>query len=304
MAGRSSASQIGGVQHEPPPRDPPRPSASGAAQSTRERAARRGWRRSSTASTPSVRPARPTSPANAPRAGCWSRTLRRRRHIRRDARAPGAEAPARRHRGRTGRHRGRLQDRSAVPLADGLRQAGRDVRRAQRHVRSVTQTFNTTTSMGRLTLNILLTFAQFERDVIGERIRDKIAASRRGMWMGAGCRSATTCRAQAGGQRGRGRAGPHDLRALRRIGSATKLVPELEPMAPQEAGRPIDKGDLYRMPQQPSLPRRGGPQGHGLSRRADAIVPQDLWDRVHASWLRRPQGSRAPGRRRRRCCAG
>jgi site-specific DNA recombinase len=54
---------------------------------------------------------------------------------------------------------------------------------------SVTQAFNTTTSMGRLTLNILLSFAQFEREVIGERIRDKFAASRkRGIWMGGrGC---------------------------------------------------------------------------------------------------------------------
>ena len=50
---------------------------------------------------------------------------------------------------------------------------------------SVTQQFNTTTSMGRLTLNVLLSFAQFEREVTGERIRDKIAASRaRGLWMG------------------------------------------------------------------------------------------------------------------------
>ena len=50
---------------------------------------------------------------------------------------------------------------------------------------SITQAFNTTTSMGRLTLNILLSFAQFEREVIGERIRDKVAASRkRGIWMG------------------------------------------------------------------------------------------------------------------------
>jgi len=50
---------------------------------------------------------------------------------------------------------------------------------------SVTQQFNTTTSMGRLTLNVLLSFAQFEREVIGERIRDKITASKRkGMWMG------------------------------------------------------------------------------------------------------------------------
>ena len=52
---------------------------------------------------------------------------------------------------------------------------------------SITQSFNTTTSMGRLTLNMLLSFAQFEREVTGERIRDKIAASkRRGMWMGGG----------------------------------------------------------------------------------------------------------------------
>ena len=50
---------------------------------------------------------------------------------------------------------------------------------------SVTQSFNTTSSMGRLTLNVLLSFAQFEREVTGERIRDKIAASKaRGMWMG------------------------------------------------------------------------------------------------------------------------
>lgn len=50
---------------------------------------------------------------------------------------------------------------------------------------SVTQAFNTTTSMGRLTLNVLLSFAQFEREVTGERIRDKIAASKKkGLWMG------------------------------------------------------------------------------------------------------------------------
>lgn len=52
---------------------------------------------------------------------------------------------------------------------------------------SITQSFNTTTSMGRLTLNVLLSFAQFEREVTAERIRDKIAASRaKGMWMGGG----------------------------------------------------------------------------------------------------------------------
>jgi len=50
---------------------------------------------------------------------------------------------------------------------------------------SVTQQFNTTSSMGRLTLNVLLSFAQFEREITGERIRDKFAASKKkGMWMG------------------------------------------------------------------------------------------------------------------------
>src|ERR1044072_2845257 len=50
---------------------------------------------------------------------------------------------------------------------------------------SVTQSFNTTSSMGRLTLNVLLSFAQFEREVIGERVRDKISASKcKGLWMG------------------------------------------------------------------------------------------------------------------------
>jgi DNA invertase Pin-like site-specific DNA recombinase len=66
---------------------------------------------------------------------------------------------------------------------------GRKTRRASAEpvvrIVSVTQTFNTTTSMGRLTLNVLLSFALFEREVTGERIRDKIAASRqKGMWMG------------------------------------------------------------------------------------------------------------------------
>ena len=58
---------------------------------------------------------------------------------------------------------------------------------------SVTQQFNTTSSMGRLTLNVLLSFAQFEREVTGERIRDKIAASKKkGMWRAAMCPLAMT----------------------------------------------------------------------------------------------------------------
>ena len=84
---------------------------------------------------------------------------------------------------------------------------------------SVTQAFNTTTSMGRLTLNVLLSFAQFEREVTGERIRDKIAASKaKGMWMGgivpAWLRAAWGWHARPGGQPGGGRDRAHHLRSL------------------------------------------------------------------------------------------
>jgi hypothetical protein len=74
---------------------------------------------------------------------------------------------------------------------------------------SVTQQFNTTTSMGRLTLNVLLSFAQFEREVIGERIRDKIAASKKkGMWMG---------------YPGRNEPAAHPARALRRANARREI---------------------------------------------------------------------------------
>ncbi|MGZ9099608.1 MAG: recombinase family protein [Brevundimonas sp.] len=75
-------------------------------------------------------------------------------------------------------------DRLTRSLADFARIVDR-LDRTHASFVSVTQSFNTTTSMGRLTLNVLLSFAQFEREVTGERIRDKIAASKaKGMWMG------------------------------------------------------------------------------------------------------------------------
>lgn len=81
---------------------------------------------------------------------------------------------------------------------------------------SITQSFNTTTSMGRLTLNMLLSFAQFEREVTGERIRDKIAASKRkGMWMGGPVPSRLRLRQQtAHPKRSRSRARPIHPRAI------------------------------------------------------------------------------------------
>ena len=140
--------------------------------------------------------------------------------------------------------------------------------------------------MGRLTLNILLSFAQFEREVIGERIRDKFAASRRkGMWMGGWAplgydvkdRKLVVNEAEAaivrsiferfvkarlGDQAGRGTCAPRASR--------------------NKHGKPIDKGYALQAAQQPGLRRRGGAQGHGLSRRARGDHRPHPLGQVHA----------------------
>ncbi len=115
---------------------------------------------------------------------------------------------------------------------------------------SVTQSFNTTTSMGRLTLNILLSFAQFEREVTAERIRDKVRASRmKGMWMG-GCPPL--------GYDVRDRklvVNPKQAEQVRWIfdrfietGSGTRMVRELkEKGITTRKGQQITKGFLYRL---------------------------------------------------------
>src|SRR6187455_691990 len=115
---------------------------------------------------------------------------------------------------------------------------------------SITQSFNTTTSMGRLTLNILLSFAQFEREVIGERIRDKIAASRRkGIWMGGFVpigydvkdRKLVVNESEA--------ATVHRVfERFTKVGSATKLVRQLVlENVRNRRGKLIDKGAIYTM---------------------------------------------------------
>ena len=126
---------------------------------------------------------------------------------------------------------------------------------------SVTQQFNTTTSMGRLTLNVLLSFAQFEREVIGERIRDKIAASKKkGMWMGGvpplGYRAQDrklVIDRQRGGNRAlhfsplcRTRLGPV---VEGRAGSprASRASCGRAPRAASSGGKPFSRGALYLM---------------------------------------------------------
>ena len=115
---------------------------------------------------------------------------------------------------------------------------------------SVTQSFNTTTSMGRLTLNILLSFAQFEREVIGERIRDKFAASRkRGMWMGGWAPLGYEVKDR------KLVVNDEDAKLVRsiferflKVGSATTLAQQLvAENIRNKYGKLIDKGMLYKM---------------------------------------------------------
>ncbi len=150
---------------------------------------------------------------------------------------------------------------------------------------SVTQSFNTTTSMGRLTLNILLSFAQFEREVIGERIRDKVAASRkRGMWMGGYVPLGYNVRER--------KLVVNDAEAalVRRIfqgfvemESCTKLVEVLRTEgATTKRGRPLTKSDVYRILSNRVYLGEAVHKGTAYPGEHDAIVDQARWDAVHA----------------------
>jgi site-specific DNA recombinase len=150
---------------------------------------------------------------------------------------------------------------------------------------SITQSFNTTTSMGRLTLNILLSFAQFEREVIGERIRDKFAASRRkGMWMGGWAplgydikdRKLVINQAEAKIVRG-------IFERFARLGSATVLVRELAARrVVNKYGKPIDKGYLYKMLHNRVYLGEAVHKGTSYPGEHKAIIEKRLWERVHA----------------------
>jgi len=149
---------------------------------------------------------------------------------------------------------------------------------------SVTQSFNTTTSMGRLTLNILLSFAQFEREVIAERIRDKFAASRaRGIWMGG--------RVPLGYQVRNRKLVVNQIEAavVRRVfdgfaqlGSGTKLAHILRAEdVTTKSGRPINKGDIYKLLNNRTYIGEVQHKGQVYPGEHQAIVSRDLWDRVH-----------------------
>ena len=171
---------------------------------------------------------------------------------------------------------------------------------------SVTQQFNTATSMGRLTLNMLLSFAQFEREVAGERIRDKIAASkRRGMWMGGNPplgfdvrdrklvvneREATDVR--------------KILQSYLQLGSVRTLMAHLAALGittkrrhyadgKRLGGRPFSRGNLYQTLQNPIYRGMVAHKGQVYDGEHDAIISEDLWDQVQAQLadhrINRPQ---------------
>jgi DNA invertase Pin-like site-specific DNA recombinase len=149
---------------------------------------------------------------------------------------------------------------------------------------SVTQSFNTTTSMGRLTLNILLSFAQFEREVIGERIRDKFAASRKkGMWMGGFVPLGYEVRNRKliinDGEAATVRM---IFERFLEVGSATALARTLAAEGIKtRRGRLIDKGFLYKLVNNRVYIGEAVHKGTAYPGEHAAIISRTLWDKVH-----------------------
>lgn len=165
---------------------------------------------------------------------------------------------------------------------------------------SVTQQFNTTSSMGRLTLNMLLSFAQFEREVTGERIRDKIAASKRkGMWMGG-----TTPLGYVPKDRTL-EIHPGDAEKVRNlfrlyleIGNVDGLVTEARNRGiTSRSGNTLYRGALYHLLKNPVYIGEISHKGTRHPGLHPAIVDRPTWDaaqaRLEANRIERRDGTRA-----------
>lgn len=158
---------------------------------------------------------------------------------------------------------------------------------------SVTQAFNTTTSMGRLTLNVLLSFAQFEREVTGERIRDKIAASKKkGLWMGGPVplgyqvierklmpvpdeaeRVRTIMRRYL-----EVRNVPALIEILRAEGVVTKI--QSRASGPHRGGIPFARGSLFHLLKNPIYRGKIIHKGKVYDGEHEPIVDAELWEQV------------------------
>jgi DNA invertase Pin-like site-specific DNA recombinase len=150
---------------------------------------------------------------------------------------------------------------------------------------SVTQSFNTTTSMGRLTLNILLSFAQFEREVTAERIRDKVRASRmKGMWMGGVPPLGYEVKDRKLVIKDDDAANVRWIFArFVEIGSGTELARELAARGIRTSrGNRIDKKYLYRLLNNRVYIGEAVHKGDSYPGEHDAIIDRAIWDKVHA----------------------
>src|SRR5258705_4643699 len=150
---------------------------------------------------------------------------------------------------------------------------------------SVTQSFNTTNSMGRLTLNILLSFAQFEREVIGERIRDKFAvSSARGMWMGGHPPLGYDVRdRKLMLNEGEADTVRRIFAGFAELGSGTQLARHLrESGATTKRGRSFTKGDLYKLINNRLYLGEVVHKGRAFPGAHTAILTQAQWDAAHA----------------------
>ncbi|WP_324754034.1 recombinase family protein [Roseovarius sp. Pro17] len=157
---------------------------------------------------------------------------------------------------------------------------------------SVTQSFNTTTSMGRLTLNILLSFAQFEREVTAERIRDKFAASRKkGIFMGGNLpfgydvkdRKLVIVPSQAEIVRS-------VFDRFVEIGSGTELARELDAKGVTTSrGNRIDKKFIYRLLNNRVYIGEAVHKGTSYPGEHNAIITRAVWDKVHAILTESPR---------------
>ena len=171
---------------------------------------------------------------------------------------------------------------------------------------SVTQAFNTTTSMGRLTLNVLLSFAQFEREVTGERIRDKIAASKKkGIWMGGPVplgyqvveRKLVPVPEEA--ERVRTimrrylevRNVPRLIEILRAEGVVTKV--QQRSSGPNRGGIPFARGSLFYLLKNPVYRGKIVHKGKVYDGEHEQIIDAALWDLVQAQLA-----AKAPPRKR------
>ena len=150
---------------------------------------------------------------------------------------------------------------------------------------SITEHFNTATSIGRLNLHMILSFAQYERELAGERIRDKFLASRRrGMWMGGHAPLGYEVRDRKLAINETERAlVRHIFERFLQVGSATKLVQELNAAGHRtKRGKPFDKGVVYKLLNNRTYVGEVEHKGAAYPGQHEAIIERDTWDKVRA----------------------